>query len=109
MTYVFVLNSILFIWLCWVLVVACGVELADQGWNLSPVHWECRVLATGPPGKSMTYVLKARSGCCTEMKLQGRKGRSREMCQETITRETERLAAWARIIAGHGGEKVAQF
>ena len=89
LTYVFVLNSILFIWLCWVLVVACGVEVADQGWNPSPLHWEYRVLATGPPGKSLTCVLKARSGCCSEMRLQGGKGRSREMCQETITRERE--------------------
>ena len=78
-----------FIWLCWVLVVACGVEPADQGWNPSPLHWECRVLATGAPGQSVAYVLKARSGCCTEMRLQGRKGRSREMCQETIMRERE--------------------
>ena len=78
-----------FIWLCWVLVVACGVEPADQGWNPSPLHWECRVLATGAPGKSVAYVLKAHSGCCTEMRLQVRKGRSREMCQETIMRERE--------------------
>ena len=24
----------------------------DKGWNLGPLHWECRVLATGPPRKS---------------------------------------------------------
>ena len=26
---------------------------SDQGLNLAPLHWECRVLATGPPGKSL--------------------------------------------------------
>ena len=26
-----------------------------QGWNLSPLHWELRVLATGPPGMSQSY------------------------------------------------------
>ena len=25
----------------------------DKGWNLGPLHWECRVLATGPPRKSL--------------------------------------------------------
>ena len=108
LTYVFVLNSILFIWLCWVLVVACGVEVADQGWNPSPLHWEYRVLATGPPGKSLTCVLKARSGCCSEMRLQG--GREEAgRCVRRLLQERERLAAWARIIAGHGREKVAKF
>ena len=41
---------LIFIWLCWVLVVACGIY--NQGWNPGPLHWECRVLAGGPPGKS---------------------------------------------------------
>ena len=54
--------NILFIWLCQVLVAmrgifffvaACGIEFPDQGWNLSPKHYEHRVLATGPLGKSM--------------------------------------------------------
>ena len=25
----------------------------NQGSNLGPLHWECGVLATGPPGKSL--------------------------------------------------------
>ena len=49
----------LFIWLCWVLVVACEL-LVHSMWNLvpwpgiepRPLHWEHGVLATGPPGKS---------------------------------------------------------
>ena len=41
---------LIFIWLRWVLVVACGIY--NQGWNPGPLHWECRVLAGGPPGKS---------------------------------------------------------
>ena len=35
------------------LVVACGVSFPDQGSNPGPLHWECRVLTTGPPGKSL--------------------------------------------------------
>ena len=33
------------------LVKACGIEFPDQGSNLWPLHWECRVLATGPAQK----------------------------------------------------------
>ena len=34
------------------LVVACGSLLPDHGSNPGPLHWEHRVLATGPPGRS---------------------------------------------------------
>ena len=43
----------------WVFIVACKflavarrIQFPNQGSNLGPSHWECRVLATGPPGKS---------------------------------------------------------
>ena len=36
---------------CRVLAVSCGILFPDQKWNLGPLHWECRVLATGLPGK----------------------------------------------------------
>ena len=36
------------------LAAACGIQFPDQGSNPGPLHWECRVLATGPPGKSPT-------------------------------------------------------
>ena len=39
---------------CGLLVVACEIQFPDQGSNLGPLHWEFRVLATGPPGKSLT-------------------------------------------------------
>ena len=42
----------LFIWLCWVLVVAHGIQFPVQGSNLGPLHWEHRILVTGPTGKS---------------------------------------------------------
>ena len=38
-----------FIWLHQILVAACGIP--RQGSNPGPLHWELRVLATGPPGK----------------------------------------------------------
>ena len=49
----------LFIWLPWVLVVACGIfscGIQDLvAWpNLGPLHWEHRLLTTGPPRKSRT-------------------------------------------------------
>ena len=34
----------------------------NQGSNLSPLYWECGVLATGPPGKSWTHRLELLSG-----------------------------------------------
>ena len=45
----------LFIWLCQVFIAACGIWFPDQGLTLGPVHWEFRVLVTGPPGKSLVY------------------------------------------------------
>ena len=36
---------------------ACGIYFPDQGSNLGPLHWECRVLATGPPGQSHTCLV----------------------------------------------------
>ena len=34
------------------LVVACGILFLHQVSNPGPLHWQCGVLATGPPGKS---------------------------------------------------------
>ena len=45
-------KNYLFIWLCWVLVSAYGIQLPDRGSNPGPLHWELRVSATGPPEKS---------------------------------------------------------
>ena len=36
---------------CAVLVEACGIEFPNQGLNPGHLHWEHRVLTTGPPGK----------------------------------------------------------
>ena len=44
-------NIYFFIWLCCVLVVAVGIWFPDQEWNPGPLHWECGILAMGPPGK----------------------------------------------------------
>ena len=42
---------------CKLLAVACGIYFSDQGSNSGPLHWECRALATGPPGKSHVSML----------------------------------------------------
>ena len=34
-----------------------GLEFPDQGSDLGLLHWELRVLATGPPEKSLEEVL----------------------------------------------------
>ena len=46
------------------LVVTCGLLVAtgriyfpDQELNLGLLHWECRVLATGPPGRLLLLLL----------------------------------------------------
>ena len=36
--------------------VACDI-FPGQGLNPGPLHWECRVLTTGPPGKSLDAIL----------------------------------------------------
>ena len=36
------------------LVVACRIQFSDQRSNLGPLYWESRVLATGPPGRSLS-------------------------------------------------------
>ena len=37
------------------LVVGCGVQFPQKGLNLGLLHWEYRVLATRPPGKSLPF------------------------------------------------------
>ena len=32
-----------------------GFQFSDQGLNLCPLQWECGVLTTGPPGKSLDH------------------------------------------------------
>ena len=42
---------------CELWIAACGTWFPDQGLNPGPLHWEGRVLVTGPPGKSLTWIL----------------------------------------------------
>ena len=58
------LKIYLFIWQCLLLVAARGIFscsmwdlVPDQGWNLDPLHWECGVLAIGPPEKSPFFLI----------------------------------------------------
>ena len=37
---------------------ACGIQFPNQGLNLGPLHWECGVLTTAPPGKSPSRTLR---------------------------------------------------
>ena len=41
---------------CELLAAARGIKFPDQGWNLDPLHLECRVLALEPSGKSLHLV-----------------------------------------------------
>ena len=36
---------------------ASGIYFPNQGWSLGPLHWEPEVLATGPPGKSLDWLM----------------------------------------------------
>ena len=45
----------LFIWLCWVSVVALEIYFPDQGLNPGCLHWEHGVLDAGPPGESQDF------------------------------------------------------
>ena len=50
-SFFFFLVIYLFIWLYWVLPVACGIQFLGQGSNLGPLLQEHQVLATGTPRK----------------------------------------------------------
>ena len=49
---------LIFIWLCRVIISACGIYFPDQGLNQVSLQWECGVLAKGPPRKSLNQVIK---------------------------------------------------
>ena len=38
------------------LLLACGIQFPNQRSNLSPLHWQCRVPDTRPPGKSLKCI-----------------------------------------------------
>ena len=73
LSFAWFLKIYLFIWQCLPLVAARGIYsllaacrifscsmwdlVSDQGWNLDPLHWECRVLAIGPPEKSPFFLI----------------------------------------------------
>ena len=46
-------KNYVFVWLCGILVGACGIQFPDQGSNWGPMHWEHGVVATGLPQKSV--------------------------------------------------------
>ena len=45
--------------------MACGIWFPDQELNLGPPVGECRVLATGPPGKSSLILFDQTNKTCT--------------------------------------------
>ena len=50
-----------------------GSYFPDQGSDLKPLHWKCRVLSTGPPGKFQARVLESSSqvGCSVIASIPG--------------------------------------
>ena len=38
------------------------LKFPDQGSNPSPLHWKCRILTTGPPGKFLSNISYLRDG-----------------------------------------------
>ena len=70
------LNVFLFICMCCVFVAACGIYFPDQGSDLSPLHWEHWVLATGLPRKPMSVFLQDHGSVFT---------------QDSITKDLKRL------------------
>ena len=47
-----VARGIFLVVACELQVAAYGIQFLDQRLNLGPLHWECTVLAIGPPGMS---------------------------------------------------------
>ena len=56
-TYFFNLLLLVLVEECKLLVAAYGIKFPDQGLNPGALHWECRVLASGPPEKSLSFDL----------------------------------------------------
>ena len=97
----------LFIWLCWVLVTVCelliatcGIQFPDHGLNPSPLHWECRVLATGSQGKSpkpslklkiQVYFINTKERCIQCMKKQNLQIREEGRKEQTRNHQKEEI------------------
>ena len=56
--YLFICLCCIFVAACLIFVGICGIQFLDQELNLGPLHWECRDLATGSPGKFLPFILK---------------------------------------------------
>ena len=52
-----IFSCVLLAMACEFLLVACRVQLPDQCWNPSPLHWGPRVLAHGAPGRPLNELL----------------------------------------------------
>ena len=53
---------LIFVYICFYIYLhrvelQCGIEFLDQDLNPGRLHWECRVLATGPPEKSHVFYI----------------------------------------------------
>ena len=46
-----------------------GSQFPNQGLDLWPLHWECQVLTTGPPGESLLLPLKSRRSVSSQVCL----------------------------------------
>ena len=55
-------GSLIFLWHVESLAGVCGISFPDQGLKPRPLQWDCRVLATGPPGKSLHGFLRVHLG-----------------------------------------------
>ena len=42
-------------------VAVCRILVPNQGLNPGPLHWKCRILTTGVPGKSLYFLNKSQS------------------------------------------------
>ena len=60
------------------LIMACGVQFPDQVLNSRPLYWECWVLVTGPPGKSLLFIfiLALLGFCCRPSSVAASEGYS---------------------------------
>ena len=76
---------------CELLVAVCGIWFPGQGSNPGPLHWECRVLATGPPGKSLhgplTWILLPQPGLGYRLVQTQAKGKPRALCLQRLWTE----------------------
>ena len=71
------------------LVATCGIQFPEQELNLGSLPWECGVLATGPPEKSLVLI-------CLMIYISGEKSSLKRCIQSVFSEKRQSKAGMLR-------------